>query len=150
VIFETINAQAIASAAKRTKGSHGPSGGDSDQWKRQLLSFGPTSVALCDAIAAAVRRLCTSAVDPACLEALLASRLLPFEKPRKEGNPDDDADDAPPLTLGVRPIGVGEVLRRIMGKAVMAALRSDIKRPGNDKSLWWPEGRTRDNPPPHD
>ena len=45
------------------------------------------------------RRLCTQYIDPSSIEALLANRLLPLDK--GEG--------------AVRPIGVGEVLRRIIG-----------------------------------
>ena len=80
VIFEVITAEAIKRAAEKTKGSHGPSGVDAELWKKQLLSFGPSSHALREAIAAATRRLCSTFVDPVCLEALLACRLLPLMK----------------------------------------------------------------------
>ena len=110
VIFEVITAEAIKRAAEKTKGSHGPSGGDAELWKKQLLSFGPSSHALREAIAAATRRLCSTFIDQVCLEALLACRLLPLMK--KGGR--------------VRPIGIGEVLRRIIGKSIVHALRKDI------------------------
>ena len=45
------------------------------------------------------RRLCTEFIDPRGIEALLANRLIPLDK--EEG--------------AVRPIGVREVLRRIIG-----------------------------------
>ena len=46
------------------------------------------------------KRLCTEYVDPRGLEAIYANRLIPLDKGEE----------------AVRPIGVGEVLRRIMGK----------------------------------
>ena len=49
------------------------------------------------------RRLCTEYIDPLSIEAILANRLIPLDK--GEG--------------AVRPISVGEVVRRIMGKCVM-------------------------------
>ena len=60
VIFEVITAEAIKQAAAKLKGSHGPSGEDAENLKKQLLSFGPSSHALCEAIAAATRRLCST------------------------------------------------------------------------------------------
>lgn len=56
------------------------------------------------------RRLCAEFVDPRGVEAILANRLTPLEK--GEG--------------AVRPIGVGEVIRRIMGKCVMHGTKLDI------------------------
>uniref|UniRef100_A0A1X7T2A3 Reverse transcriptase domain-containing protein n=1 Tax=Amphimedon queenslandica TaxID=400682 RepID=A0A1X7T2A3_AMPQE len=52
--------------------------------------------------------MCSQYVDPSGLEALLASRLIALDK-----NP------------GVRPIGIGEVCRRLIGKAALGlALRN--------------------------
>ena len=131
VIFEPITAETIAKAAVKVKGVHGPSGGDAENWKRQLCSFGPASVSLCDSIAAATRRLCTTFLAPTITLALLASRLLPFGKPSKEEPPGREGAQVVPEVLkppetDCRPIGVGEVLRRVMGKAVVAVLRKDI------------------------
>jgi hypothetical protein len=53
------------------------------------------------------RKMCTETVEH--LEAVLASRLISLNK-----NP------------GLRPIGIGEVLGRIIGKAVMVVLKEDI------------------------
>ena len=50
-------------------------------------------------------------MDPAGLSTLVACRLIPLNK-----------------CPGVRPIGVGEVLRRIIGKAVMRIVRPDVVR----------------------
>ena len=57
-----------------------------------------------------VRRLCTTDVHPDGLTAFVACRLIPLNK-----NP------------GVRPIGIGEVPRRIMAKAILRTIGDDIQ-----------------------
>jgi hypothetical protein len=109
VIFEGLDGDAIKRAAQRTQGSHGPSGADAAHYQRILLSFNDTSKRLREALAALARCLCSTAFDPQSLEALLANRLIPLNK-----------------DPGVRPIGIGEILRRIIGKAVVHLLRDDI------------------------
>ena len=98
VIFDNIDADLIYKAAKLTKGSSGPSGLDADIWRRILCSksFGHVSSDACDAVARTCRRLCTEYVDPNTIAPLMNCRLIPLAK-----NP------------GIRPIGIGEVLRRI-------------------------------------
>ena len=49
-------------------------------------------------------------VEKNSLEACLSNRLIPLEK-------------AP---SGVRPIGIGEVLRRIVGKAIVAEIKPEL------------------------
>ena len=61
-------------------------------------SFKQSSTKLCEAIASMAKTLCTQYIDPLTLAPLVASRLIPLDK--GEGS--------------VRPIGVGEVIRRIM------------------------------------
>ena len=111
VIFESIDETAIYNAAKKTFGSGGPTQVDADGWKHILCSksYGKSSELLCQSIADMAKRLCTEEVDPGLLNELLSCRLIPLDK-----NP------------GVRPIGVGEVLRRIIGKAIMKVLKEDI------------------------
>ena len=60
-------------------------------------------------LASVARRLCTSYVHPTGLSSLVAGRLIALDK-----NP------------GVRPIGVGEVARRIICKAILTILNFDI------------------------
>ena len=48
-------------------------------------------------------------VDPKSIEGLVACRLILLDK-----------------SPGIRSIGVGEVFRRIIGKAILTVLRSDI------------------------
>ena len=54
--------------------------------------------------------MCASEVSKkGSLEAFLACQLIPLNK-----------------SPGIRPIGIGEVLRRIMGKTVMMVLKKDV------------------------
>ena len=43
-IFDQINGQHIKNAAMRTHGSYGPSGLDTNEWRRILTHFGQQSV----------------------------------------------------------------------------------------------------------
>lgn len=106
----------VRDAALRTKGSGGPSGVDANGFRRILAckSFKKSGSDLCTAIATMNRRLCTEFVDFLSIEAILANRLIPLDK--GEG--------------AVRPIGVGEVIRRIIAKCVMRVTKPDgHKRP---------------------
>jgi hypothetical protein len=64
---------------------------------------------LCNSLSIVAKRLCTQHVDPNCLSAFLACRLVALNK-----NP------------GVRPIGICETPCRIISKAVLSILRDDI------------------------
>ena len=112
ILYQQINGEMVREAALRTKGSCGPSGVDANGFKRILAckSFKKSSTNLCDSLATLARRLCTEFVDPLTIEPILASRLIPLDK----GNGD------------VRPIGVGEVIRRIIGKCVTKVTKQDI------------------------
>ena len=109
-IYQQINGEIVQYATLRTEGSGGPSGVDANGFQRILASnvFKKSGTDLCAAIAAMTRRLCTEFIDP--LEAILANRLIPLDK--GEG--------------AVRPIGVVEVIRRIMGKCVMHVTKPDV------------------------
>ena len=109
---EGINEQLIMKAALRTKGSAGPSGLDADVFRRILCSknFATAGKAMREEIATFTRKLLTEDYDPSLIQPLTSCRLIPLNK-----NP------------GIRPIGVGEVLRRIMGKAVSWSFKSEIR-----------------------
>lgn len=119
VMFQNIDESTIMSAALRTRGSSGPSGLDADGWRRILVSknFGTAAHNLRSALANFARKISTTEIEvlvsngTACtnLEAYTACRLIPLDK-----NP------------GVRPIGVGEVLRRIVGKAILSIIKPEI------------------------
>ena len=110
VKFEVIDAEMIRKAAMKTRGGSDPSGLDADGWKRILLSknFGESYSDLCQTLAKVTKKLCTEELSTS-LEGFLACRLIPLNK-----NP------------GLRPIGVGEVLRRIIGKVIVSVVRNDI------------------------
>ena len=117
VIYEEINGISVYKAAKRLQGSGGPTLIDSDGWKHILCSksYGNASTDLCEAIAELAKKLCRDDIHPSTLNEFVANRLIPLDKGEdKEGNP------------GVRPIGIGEILRRIVGKVVVENIRDDI------------------------
>ena len=111
-IFDLINEQRIFDSALKTKGSAGPSGVDAELYRRILYSknFAAKGKTLREEIATLTRILLTFNYHPSLLEGYTACRLIPLDK-----NP------------GVRPIGVGEVLRRIIGKTTSAMFKEEIK-----------------------
>ena len=117
VIFEEIDGNSVYKAAKQIQGSGGPTLIDADGWRHILCSksFGNASSELCTAIADLAKKLCRDDINPDTLHEFVSNRLIPLDKGTdKEGNP------------GVRPIGVGEILRRIIGKVVVGNIREDI------------------------
>ena len=117
VIFEEIDGTSVYKAAKHIQGSGGPTLIDADGWRHILCSksYGNASTELCEAIADLAKKLCREEVPPDILHEFVANRLIPLDKGEdKNGNP------------GVRPIGIGEILRRIIGKVVVSNIREDI------------------------
>ena len=111
-IFDDIDTELIQSCIKRISGAAGPSGADAELWLHILCTkqLKKKPAELCDAIADCAKKLATSYVNPAYLEAFTACRLIPLNK-----NPS-----------GVRPIGIGEVLHRIIGKAIVRTINQEI------------------------
>ena len=99
VVFECIDAEFIRKAALRTNGGAGPSGADASFWKRICTSFQLPSDDLCASLAL----VATTYVDPNGLGSFTACRLIALDK-----------------MPGVRPIGIGEVSRRIVSKAIIS------------------------------
>ena len=64
VVFETLDAAKIRSAALRTSGAAGPSGLDAKEWERLCTSFKHASKDLCHSLALMARCLSTTYVDP--------------------------------------------------------------------------------------
>ena len=117
IAFEGIDGQLIFKAAMQTRGSGGPSQVDAEIWRQILCSksFQPASGNLCEQIAIFARKMNRFFVDPHCLMTYTACRLIPLNK-----DPNSDNE------IKIRPIGIGEVLRRIVGKAIMMHLKPDI------------------------
>ena len=110
VIYEKITGSTIRAASLHCQGSAGPSGLDAASWKRMCSLYHGSSHQLCNTIAAVARRLCSVHLEPNILQPFVACRLIPLSK-----NP------------GVRPIGVCETLRRIIGKSLMQVFGHDIQ-----------------------
>ena len=108
VRFESINEELIRRAAIKTKEGSGPSGMDADGWRRILASnsFGMANSDFRKAFANVVKKFL---IETQTIKAFLSCRLIPLDK-----NP------------GLRPIGVGEVLRRITRKVIVSVLKNDV------------------------
>ena len=91
-------------------GAAGPSGLDAASWKRLCSCYNSSSGDLCSAIASMARKLCSQYVDPKSISAFVACRLFALDK-----------------QPGVRQIGIGETIRRIVSKAIAEVLRDDIQ-----------------------
>ena len=109
LIFESIDATCIRSTVLHTFGAGGPSRLDAYGWRRLCTSFGKASNDLCHSLALVARRICSSNVHPDGLKLFLACRLIALDK-----NP------------GVRLIGICEVPRRIIAKAILSVIRYDV------------------------
>ncbi len=110
VIFESIYAATIRSAAMHITGAAGPSGLDAHGWRRLCTSFKEVSTDLCRNLALTARRICTTYIDQSVISPLLACRLIALNK-----NP------------GVRPIGIGDTAWQIIAKAVLYVVKPDIQ-----------------------
>ena len=110
--FDSIDEISIFNSASRTKGSAGPSGMDADLYRRVLCSksFGSSCKTLREEIATFTKNIATKSYHPDLIQSYIACRLIPLDK-----NP------------GVRPIGIGEVLRRIVGKTISHHCQKEIK-----------------------
>ena len=116
IIYEGIDSSLVHKAALHIKGSGGPTKIDSEIWRQMLCSrsFLPASQNLCEETAVFTRRLCREYIDPRPLQEYTAGRLIPLNK------------DPTTPELTIRPIGIGEAFRRIVGKTLMAFLKPDM------------------------
>ena len=109
LIFGSISSEDVRTSAQLRHCGAGPSGLDALGMRRILCSkeVRPASNDLCSALALISRKLCKTHTDPSSVEALLASRLLALDK-----------------FPGVHPIGIGEAMRRIIGKTFCRKLKT--------------------------
>ena len=110
IFFAAIDGDLIKRCTLRTKGAAGVSQQEDSLWHKMTTSFRETSSGLCNAVAALARRLASEFVDPAGLESFLANRGIAIDK-----------------CPGLRPVGVGEMLRRIVGKAIMIVTSDEVQ-----------------------
>ena len=109
-LFDQLDTVRVRCVALKLHGAAGPSGLDASAWRRMCTSFQTVSDDLYDALSAVARCLCTSFVDPTGLSLFVACRLIVLDK-----NP------------GVRPIGTGEAVRRLIAKVTLSIIRDDIQ-----------------------
>ena len=108
--FLSLTSDVVKWTSLHTHGVAGPSGVDAFAWRRMCTSLQEASVGLCEALASVACCLSTSLVDdPAVLMPFVACRLIPLDK-----HP------------GVHPIGIGDVPRQIVAKAILHVLGEDI------------------------
>ena len=110
--FYGVNEAMIFRAAKFTNGSAGPSQTDAKFFKFILTSnrFKREGKELREKMASFTRILASQLNNPEHLEAYVNSRLIPINK-----------------CPGIRPIGIGETFRRIVGKTLSWWLKNDIR-----------------------
>ena len=99
-------------------GAVGPSNLDAHDWRCMCTSYRGASDDICNALANLARHLCTDYVDPAGLTAFTACRLIALDK-----------------CPGILPIGVGEVVRQIVGKAILSVIGVEIQQSAGSLQL---------------
>ena len=112
VAYDDMDESVIMKALMLTKGGSRPSDLDADGWRRILTScsFGTATLDLRKTFAQLIKKFCVEELEsPSSLESFVACRVIPRDK-----------------KPGLRPTGVGEVLRRIAGKAVMMVFKNNI------------------------
>ncbi len=100
----------VERVARALHGGAGPGGTSSSHWRSFLLRYGAHSARLRDAVAVLIMMMANGVVEWPWIRAMMSSRLIALDK-----NP------------GVRPIGVGEVLRRLMGKVMVLCTGADVQ-----------------------
>ena len=96
-MFEQINGALIHDTVLKTEGGAGPSGIDAAGLRWMVTSFHKESMELCEAVVMVARCICCQFVDSFGRAAFTACRLVALDK-----HP------------GVRPVGIGEVVRWII------------------------------------
>ena len=117
-IFDEVNVATIRKAAMRTHGSHEPSGLDADEWRKILTNYGQFSINLCKNISKLAQRRTREKLTENNLEAYNACRLIPLDK-----------------CPGIRPIGIGEILRQIFGRCIIRCISKDRQTIGDATQL---------------
>ena len=102
-----MDADFVWSLVVQLRGASGPSGLGTDALR--ILVRHPGS-RLAETIALLIKRIAEEELPPGCLGPLTQSRLVALGK--KDG--------------GVRPVGVGEALRRLVGKAIAKVCKNDL------------------------
>ena len=120
VIFERIDSDTITRCAKNIHGSGGPSRIDAETWRNMICSkaHGEEGAQLSVEIANLARRLCSEEIPYEFISSLMSCRLVPLKK----------------VDNSVRPVGIGETLRRIISQWRNFAGLAMMAPPGSKKS----------------
>ena len=110
IFYSALDGNMIKRHTLRTTGGAGISQQEDVLWHKMVTAHKDTSAALTTALATVAQRLVTEFVDPVGIEALLANRGIAIDK-----------------CPGLRPVGVGEIARRIIGKAVMEVTGKNVQ-----------------------
>ena len=108
--FEALTAELLRRVALQARGSAGPSGLNSDAWRRMCSSYKGASSQLCHSLANLARLLASQKLYPGALTPFLSCRLIALNK-----------------KPGVRPIGICETARRIVFKAILHVVGEDVE-----------------------
>ena len=118
IVFDELRGPLIRSAALWTFGVAGPSGMDAKGWHRLCTSFYFASTNLSETITLFAHRLCATHLSPDILSSFVSCRLIALNK-----------------CPGVRPIGVYEVVHRIVSKAALFVICNDIQDTAGSRQL---------------
>ena len=122
----TITSSYSEKFARSMHGGAGPSGTDSEHWKDAFLRFGGHGSALRDGVAAVITKIANKIILWNQIRALMSGRLVALDK-----------------CPGVRPIGIGECLRRIMCKCMAEATKKSRRNLWISTTSLWCESRNR-------
>ena len=119
ILEVTITEEHIRKTAHKLSGSAGPSGADSTLWQSMLLKYGNHSKELCEAMAMLTERQANNILEWEEVHAQKAKRELALRK----------------LPVGIRPIGVGELMDRCADKTMLYVTEDDVKITCNSDQL---------------
>ena len=105
-----ISSTSIEKTTRSLQGSSGASGTDSEHWQTVLIRQGAHSSHLRDEVATLPTKMCNQILPWSKVRALVFGRLIALDK-----------------RPGVRPIGIGECLRRIIFKSVAEFTKFDLE-----------------------
>jgi hypothetical protein len=108
----------VERVASKLAGAAGPLGADAVETRNWLLRFGEESIELREEIASWADWLANSSPSWAAYRALMACRLVALDK-----------------QPGVRPVGIGEILRRLIAKMVVRAAGDQAKAACGNRQL---------------
>ena len=113
-----VTADTVAKVAAKLSGAAGPGGVDAIGLQQWLLKYGVSSTLLREAVAEFTRWMANFSPPWAAYRAIMANRLIALDK-----------------CPGVRPVGIGEIWRRIFAKCVIVIAGGEAKEQCGDEQL---------------